>query len=305
MILLSSGTAYKIHRKQNYHKNSKIVKNISKFNKLKIMQNFKPVLLAVTLVAIGILVMPQTASLFAGQHWWYNISGNGNQIPCQKCHADVYEEMRLQVGPHTGETGYVFQCQLCHRTAFSGFTYATVNNSAITSYYPGKQAHAASTVRCLTCHGAYGNTAHVGYYLKLGPTTCYTCHGNPIVATSSYVIAGGFGLTSYPGDTGSMAAHKMFVLEAINNSTLRGANEACVACHTHVAVKIIWHHKRSLEFDVNITNPVTLSNGVHNWTISDWKVNGTATAISWGNTSGYGNTSYWSGWPGNVSNIYS
>jgi len=37
----------------------------------------KIVLLLITVTATGILVMPQTASLFAGQHWWYNISGNG------------------------------------------------------------------------------------------------------------------------------------------------------------------------------------------------------------------------------------
>ncbi len=56
--------------------------------------------------------------------------------------------MRLHVGPHTGESGYVFQCQLCHRTYFNGYSYATVNNSKITSVYPGVQAHAATTVRC-------------------------------------------------------------------------------------------------------------------------------------------------------------
>ncbi|RUM34410.1 MAG: hypothetical protein DSY33_02235 [Archaeoglobus sp.] len=263
------------------------------------MSNFKPVLLVIVLIAVGSLVMPQTVSLFAGQHWWYNISGTGNQVPCQKCHADIYEEMRLHIGPHTGETGYVFQCQLCHRTAFTGFSYATVNQSSVTSVYPGKQAHAASTVRCLTCHGAYGNTAHVSYYLNtLGVQACYACHGNPSVTASNYVIAGGFGLTALPGDTGSMAAHERFVIEAKNNTTLRGANEACVACHTHVAVKIIWHHKRSLEFNVSINNPVTLSNGVHNWSVTNWKVNGTAVATVWGNASGNGSVSYNSNyWP--------
>ncbi len=269
----------------------------------------KIMLLTVALLAVGTVVMPQTVSLFAGQHWWYNISGNGNQIPCQKCHADIYEEMRLQIGPHTGESGYVFQCQLCHRTAFNGYTYATVNGSSITNYYPGKQAHAASTVRCLTCHGAYANLAHINGYNALSPgssTICYECHTNKFKVAPDYVLAGGFGLTSMPGDTGSMAAHEMFVLEAKNDSTLKGANEACVACHTHVAVKINWRHKRSLEFDVNITNPVTLGNGVHNWSVTNWKVNGTAIATVWGNASGGGNVSYngnvWP-WPNNGNNL--
>ncbi len=36
------------------------------------MNSGKLVLLAIALVAVGTVVMPQTASLFAGQHWWYN-----------------------------------------------------------------------------------------------------------------------------------------------------------------------------------------------------------------------------------------
>jgi len=33
-------------------------------------------------------------------------------------------------------------------------------------------------------------------------------------------------------DTGEKAAHKKFVLDAMNESLMEGANEACIACHT-------------------------------------------------------------------------
>ena len=38
-------------------------------------------------------------------------------MPCEKCHADVKEEMGSGIGPHTGETGYGrMKCEYCHRT---------------------------------------------------------------------------------------------------------------------------------------------------------------------------------------------
>ncbi len=272
----------------------------------------KIVLIVIIFTATGLVVLPNTVSLFAGQHYWYNLSGTGNDIPCKKCHADIYEEMHAHIGPHTGETGYVFKCELCHRAGgFNGLKFATVNGS-YTSYSPGVQAHAASVVRCMDCHGAYNNINHVIYYYNINPKTCVICHGNTLnkaAINASYVIAGGFGLTSMPEDTGIYAAHKAFVLEANNSSMLRSENEACIACHTAVPVKITWKHKRSIEFSVTISNPVTVSYGVHNWNVSDWSVNGTALVTVYGNTTGFGATSSANiTWPGvipNTSYVYS
>ena len=261
----------------------------------------KFLLITIILVATGLVVLPNTVSLFAGQHYWYNLSGAGNDVPCKKCHADIAEEMKAHIGPHTGETGYVFDCELCHRAGgFNGITFASVSGS-YTSVTPGVQAHAASVVRCMDCHGAYDNPNHVSYYLSIGAQTCYECHGNPGVFSKDYVIAGGFGLTSYPGDTGAYAAHLAFVREAINNSTLRGENEACIACHTAVPVKINWTHARVIEFNVTLGNPITTSTGQHNWSVTNWKSNGTAWVIVYGNTTGYGSTSLVNiTWPGKV-----
>ncbi len=269
----------------------------------------KIALIAIIFTATGLVVLPNTVSLFAGQHYWYNLSGTGNDIPCQKCHADIYEEMHAHIGPHTGETGYIFKCELCHRAGgFNNIKFASVSGS-YTSFTPGVQAHAASVVRCMDCHGAYGNITHVGYYLSWGIQACYACHGNPGLLSADYVIAGGFGLTSMPGDTGTYAAHKAFVLEANNSSILRGENEACIAYHTAVPVKITWEHKRCIEFTVNISSPITVGYGVHNWNVSDWRVNGTALVTVYGNTTGFGDTNLANiTWPGvipNTSYVYS
>ncbi len=266
------------------------------------MMNYLRVLLiSVMLLSVGVIVLPSTVSLFHGQHIWYNISGNGNNIPCRKCHADVYEEMRTTIGPHTGETGYVFDCQLCHRaTGFNGIQYATVNQSTYTSAYPGVQAHAASVVECMACHGAYGTPyvlKHVTYYGSISPTqTCSQCHGTPWffgtpvgAGGTDYVQAGGFGLTSLPGDTGSMAAHLMFVKQAIASSTMPGANEACVACHTETPVNITWHHAEYLRFSAKYNWSVWKStNYSTHYLAFNYSAGGNYTVYVLGNATGFG-----------------
>jgi len=161
------------------------------------MDGQKVVLIATAIVALGIFVMPSTISLFSGQHYWYNISGRSNEVPCEKCHADIAKEME-QIGPHTGETGYRrLKCGYCHRAfkiekgdtggpydwdqypdvnlsleAQYLYTYASGDGSGAT---PGKQSHAASTIPCMYCHsgGSQGIAAnHWSYY-----SNCWSwCH---------------------------------------------------------------------------------------------------------------------------------
>ena len=64
-----------------------------------------------------------------------------------------------------------------------------------------------------------------------------------------------------------------------------------------------WTHARSLEFDVELGDPINTTYGPHNWIVTDWSYNGTANATVWGNTTGYGNTSWWSEWQGKVPGV--
>lgn len=305
--------------------------------------NGRIIVVVISILAISTIILPQTVSLFAGQHYWYDLSGTGNDIPCEKCHADIVAEMESLITVHTGETGYGrMKCEYCHRlfpiehqnASFTNYTYARVSGS-YTSFEPGKEAHAASTVPCMYCHsgdkagfappsglsltkhdpdenctGCHIPGVHGNVYVN--NDDCRRCHvnasGSGTARTSVIYIppAGGFGLTINSSDTGSLAAHRAFVYRSIEEDTLTDANEACIACHTAMAVKINWTHSRSIEFEIGLGDTITTDYGPHNWTITNWQINGTAYAITWGNTSGFGTTEYNSSvWPGNIDNIYS
>lgn len=257
------------------------------------MKSISLVLMSIAVVTVGTFALPATMSLFAGQHYWYNLNAEGNQVPCEKCHADIFEELDLS-DVHVNFTGGTAgaadrrDCEACHR-ADARFNYSKGDGAG--SYTPGTKAHAASVVACMLCHelGASNVSTLAGY-----PATGFNITG---LATSEFNYSNG----TY---TGEYEAHNAFIARAIDNTTLQDSNEACVTCHTHVAVKINWTHARSLEFDIGIGTPMTTDVGVHNWTLSNWAVNGTANAIVWGNTTGAGNTSG-TNWPGNVDGIYS
>ncbi len=257
------------------------------------MNASKILLLAIIMAATGLVILPNTVSLFAGQHYWYNLSGTGNDVPCEKCHADVFEELSQSTFHiHWGDTTKADRedCAACHRSNYA-IQYANVSGS-YTNYTPGREAHAASVVACMLCHQANASEATwaPGYYAGGFNVTM-------MGVTSSY---------NYTNATckGTYAAHNAFVAEAIKDTTLQDSNEACIACHTHVAVKINWTHARSLEFKIGIGKNITTEYGPHNWTITDWKVNGTAWAIVWGNTTGYGATNLDNiTWPGEVPGV--
>ena len=263
------------------------------------MSNRRAAVILIALLALGVLVLPNTVSLFAGQHYWYNLSADGNQVPCQKCHADVFEELNNSVfHTHWGTSGVgdQYDCEACHRSN-SSITYAQVSGS-YTGYIPGQQAHAASVVACMLCHQNSSASA------------------TPGVSDAAYAgyYAGGFNITDmgktspydYSNSTynGHFEAHNAFVAKAIDDTTLQDSNEACIACHTFVAVKINWTHARSLEFDAGLGSPVTTDYGPHNWTVTNWQTNGTASATVYGDVWGTNaSTIYSNAWPGDVPGV--
>ena len=198
------------------------------------MDYAKTFLIIVIVFAMGVLVLPSTVSLFHGQHIWYNLSGYGNDVPCVKCHADVYEE--LIASAHKN-----LKCSDCHR-ANKSITYASVSGS-YTNATPGEQAHAASIVACMMCH-----QINASYASKTpGP------------------FAGGFnvsllGVTSrynYSNATynGLVEAHNPFVASSIVKSgILLDSTEACLACHADINVTM--NFNTSSGMDVNVVDEV-------------------------------------------------
>lgn len=210
----------------------------------------KKILLGIAIMAIGIIVLPQTVAIFAGQHDWYDTTQNGNQVPCEKCHSDISAELSQ---PGTANTMHrLMGCDQCHVT--------TAPNSE--GLIQGTQFHAATTAACLDCHNKtmlYGTFQHTPEVGRLG---CLTCHKNP---------------RSFPGNfsaveilTGQEEVHKSFANQATDSKLLKGANEACISCHTHVRVNITWNRATSMEF--NATE--TVVGGNRTWIIGNFSATG-------------------------------
>ncbi|MFZ2071967.1 MAG: cytochrome c3 family protein [Halobacteriota archaeon] len=243
------------------------------------MESKKLVLLVVAVVAIGTFALPTSVSLFSGQHSWYDLSAGVNDVPCEKCHAEIGDEMgSSENGVHRNLT-----CAMCHRTPFTDYTYGSGYGSSSTA---GKEAHAATVVQCMDCHdGAKGANEHMlpdGSGWDPEYNDCFACHkiDGYYWWSKTDISAGGFDLTPWTADTGEKAAHMKFVLDAMNNSLMEGANEACIACHTRIGVNITWTKNVYLDFNAsedeagNWTIPsftaggenVTHSNTSNNWT---------------------------------------
>ena len=65
------------------------------------MKSAKVLLIIIAVFATGMFVLPSTVSLFHGQHIWYNLESESvwrSDVPCEKCHADVAEEMKEVIG---------------------------------------------------------------------------------------------------------------------------------------------------------------------------------------------------------------
>ncbi len=127
------------------------------------------------LVGVSLWYIPGTISLFSGQHSFYNIDPEGNQIPCKKCHGDIALDL------HTGFIHSNFTCADCHRIQ-KNVQYASGDGAYNTT--PGTLAHAASSVLCAECHSEFiSNTpdtihaAFIRYGIEQNTNVnCIACH---------------------------------------------------------------------------------------------------------------------------------
>ncbi len=212
----------------------------------------KIVLLGLAVVAVGMFALPQTMALFAGQHNFYDTitsGSSGNAIPCEKCHADIAEELSQPGAVNSAHLGQdCFGCHMSTAPTNEGLTWT--KNAGTNPERAAADFHAAALVACLDCHGAAGP-------------------GND--ARSIF--------------NGSAEAHKPFVNSASaddpanKTNLLKGANEACIGCHTHVAVDINWQHRYMLVMNATV-------NDNHVWTVDNFAAAGTADIETYGNQTG-------------------
>ncbi|MCZ7355988.1 MAG: cytochrome c3 family protein [Candidatus Methanoperedens sp.] len=215
----------------------------------------KLMLIGLAIAAVGLVALPQTLALFVGQHNFYdtisnNVYGGGTttNIPCGKCHADIFAELKQPGGVNAAHRAY--GCEGCHMTT-------AMQKEGIVNGPPdltGGQFHAAASPACLDCHNA-----------SFEP-----------------------GLNATNILNGPEEVHKPFANAASNSSLLKGANEACIACHTHVAVDINWTKAYKIAFDAQENMS---SDGSRTWTVGNFTIEGSAFIQTYGNQSGGVNNS--------------
>ncbi len=233
------------------------------------MNTNKIALLAIAIVAIGIFALPSTVSLLSGQHTWYDLSGEGNDLPCEKCHADINDEMISgDNGVHTTLGGPGCDCHRVNETASRfGGNYAKGDGTGSTA---GTDSHAAETISCMICHEQGADFAMGIFAGGFNQTEVY----DGISGQRQYWY------NDTNGTGGEYAAHNAFLNQAIANDLMEDSNEACIACHTRVGVNITWTKNEVLSFNAeednvggwNITNfaaegdNVTYTQYANNWT---------------------------------------
>jgi len=192
------------------------------------VHNGSIVVLMISIIAIGMIVLPSVVSLYAGEHSFYDIDdGYGGR--CIKCHADIYEELSNGANHSTvdGSSGFDGEeCTACHRSNVS-IIYASGSTNS-----PGREAHAATVTHC-------------GY-----------CHFN---STNSFLapVAGGFGQSDLSDDTGVNESHYKFVTESRSSNLVFNESESCIACHTTCEV--------TFNFNVSTQAKVLINNTYSGW----------------------------------------
>jgi hypothetical protein len=209
--------------------------------------------------------------------------GFTNQVACPGAAGKVYPlvvgGVPLDTIPGTQMTGFlggkVTWGTTGAWTSTPNFDYAGSRDSGTGSKY-----HAASLVACLDCHGG-SSPSYAGHETTRLSEECNLCHyaNEPGIGNQFRGInAGGFGmgLTNSATDNGSKEVHKAFVTSPDSIGVFGGryapaSNDACIACHTHVAVSIQYTRPNTLVFAANEGS---------GWNTGNWAVSGFTTAGS-------------------------
>jgi len=220
--------------------------------------NNKAILIGIGILAVGLVALPQTLALFQGQHNWYDTTTSINGIPCAKCHPDVVSEIQSTNGTSEDGVNNLHRgvsndpnapgCRGCHMVAPT--FEGLVQGQSGTS---ANGFHAAAAPACMDCHDGFNGS---------GANAKQVFYANEV--------------------------HKPFVDQANSSSAfLKGANEACIACHTHVKVDITWTKASTIAFSATET---TSGNNSHSWNVGNYNAVGTVIFTTSGSGQGTGNS---------------
>jgi hypothetical protein len=188
------------------------------------MRGRQVILLTFAVIAIGLFVLPNTMSMFVGQHRWYSVrTASGQYAMCERCHFAEVGEWQANTGAHAAYRAYYPTdpgcfCHQINETRLQSW----INTSGIADY--GYEFFNETG----TVNGSNPATFKAGWRNTTTPhaaTTifCVDCHLN---ATAQL--------------TNTNEAHKAFFVQA-SNDTLNPAatnNTPCMACHTMVGLNV-------------------------------------------------------------------
>lgn len=190
--------------------------------------NSKIFLLAVAVAAVGLFAMPNSLSLFAGQHTFYN----GSAVNCAKCHQDIIDEALKNAG--TGAPHYTIMnqsgramCEVCHTTG-------EINGNVIL----GKDGTGGFGLGSKDLNVTKDTTSHAAVKVE-----CVSCHVN---VTSEIT-----GINATHGPFYNASNQTLSNMSENGFNILKGSNEACVGCHTHIMINITW--ERSIGYNMNVS----------------------------------------------------
>lgn len=173
--------------------------------------NSKILLLSLAVITIGLFAMPSTLSMFAGQHSFTA----GNTTICVKCHSDIKDEINAGGFHKSLLGGSGNDCKGCHTTSKVNSTLIPKGNQSGNFSAPGVMVGldiASGNFTNATGVNQTGIVTHAAVTVE-----CIACH--------PYV-----NFTDDP--------HKPLAVEAGNKTWLKGANEACIDCHTKKKITI-------------------------------------------------------------------
>lgn len=183
----------------------------------------KTILLLMSVVAVGMFVLPSTLAMYTGQHDFVD----GANVSCGKCHASDRDYIAAELAngtPHSGMT-----CKSCHYGTSGGNVVDVVgNDTEVTT------AHAAGVaINCIGCHSYPGSG---GYNF-----------------TETKDWSGGVGVNVSKELALSGEAHKYLTNTTTNTGGINDRDLVCVACHTRVNVNFTNTHLNQPTADLNIT----------------------------------------------------
>ena len=202
------------------------------------MDRKKLTCLTILVIALGVIILP-TVVVFIEEELERKVL----EIPAELMVPEGIDPTYLKVMEElwVGGAHLNFSCATCHHSPIADYDFH---------------------VECMDCHGDTGNIS--GHWETTECRDCNICHwsgGSDIASYFDFISAGGFGLNTTQFDVGEMAGHKGLIAVAMNNTTMAGANEACLACHTDVDLgnvsidmSTLLENKTYMGFDAGLGN---------------------------------------------------